>query len=65
MTELGYRRLGPCLLLAEPQSVFSIGGMELLQSRMVGSWDLIIPNKTLCLVGSTGRGQGSVSLAAL
>ena len=36
-----------------------------VQSRMVGSWDLSISNKILCLVGPTGGGLGSRSLAGL
>ena len=48
------------LLLVRPQRGFNIGGKVYLQqgqSMMVRTWDLIIPNKILCLVGSTGEGQ--------
>lgn len=36
-----------------------------MESRMVRNWDLMIPNKVLCLVGSTGGGQESGSLEAM
>lgn len=36
-----------------------------MQSRMVENWDLMIPNKIFCLVGSTGEEQRSGSLEAM
>lgn len=41
------------------------GCLQEVESRMVGNWGLIIPNKILCLLDSTGDEQGVGSFAAL
>ena len=61
VTVTGLEQEAPNLLLVEPQHGFSIGGqgcLQEVQSRMVRTCDLIFSNKILCLVGSTGEGQG-------